>query len=85
MGADPIFEQFLNQMFFGSESEPEEWTERGNARRSSDAVKSLPLTLEELYVGKHFKMIAKRKVICHSCRGSVPPYPILRGQSSRGA
>jgi hypothetical protein len=81
MGTNAMFAEFMSHMHFGGVPGqggwPGDWSDGGSDRRSADAVKKLPVTLEELYVGKHFKMMSKRKVTCHTCRGSVPPIPVV--------
>lgn len=41
----------------------------GGARRSRDAVQGFEVTLEDLYKGKHVKLMSKRKVVCATCKG----------------
>lgn len=38
-------------------------------RRTPDAIQPVEVSLEELYVGKHVKMLSKRKVVCSTCTG----------------
>ena len=68
MGFDPDLADFLNHMF-GAGSASGAWAQGGSSRRSPDAVKELPVTLEELYSGKHVKMMSKRRVVCQTCKG----------------
>jgi DnaJ-class molecular chaperone len=44
---------------------------REGGKRSMDAVQSFEASLEDLYNGKHVKLMSKRKVVCPTCRGFV--------------
>jgi DnaJ homolog subfamily A member 2 len=38
-------------------------------RRTPDAVQEFEISLEDLYKGKHVKMMSKRKIVCIVCKG----------------
>ena len=44
----------------------------GTGRRSKNAVQEFEVSLEDLYKGKHVKMMSKRKIVCTSCKGYTP-------------
>ena len=68
-GIDPDLAEFLSHMFGAGAGVHGDWGQGGTSRRSADAIKELPVTLEELYSGKHLKMMSKRKVVCQICKG----------------
>lgn len=69
MGFDPDLAEFLNHMFGAGPRGPGGWAEGASSGRSADAIKEFPVTLEELYSGKHVRMMIKRKVVCQTCKG----------------
>jgi DnaJ homolog subfamily A member 2 len=45
---------------------------RGGGRRSKDAIQEFEVSLEELFNGKHVKLMSKRKIVCSNCKGYAP-------------
>jgi DnaJ homolog subfamily A member 2 len=41
----------------------------GGGKKSQDAVHQVEVTLEDLYKGKHVKLMSKRKIVCSACKG----------------
>ena len=64
----PDLSDLLNQMFGGGIPTGAGMS-GGWGRRSPDAVQTYKVSLEELYAGKHVKLMSKRKVVCASCKG----------------
>jgi len=59
-----LFSQMFNG--FGGEGMHEMG---GRSKRTRDAHKTYQVTLEDLYNGKHVKMMLTRKVVCTTCKG----------------
>lgn len=51
----------------------------GRGRKSKDAIQEFEVSLEELFNGKHVKLMSKRKVICSNCKGYTPTTDDIRG------
>ena len=62
-GLSEDLEEFLFHMFAHGSAADE------SPFRTKDAIKSFSVSLEDLYNGKHVKMMSKRKVVCSSCKG----------------
>jgi DnaJ homolog subfamily A member 2 len=73
----PEFDGFFNQ-FFGFGMGPDMFGDGDYEPKPADTVKPYDVTLEDLYKGKHVKMMSKRQVICPSCKGYFIPLRFLK-------
>jgi DnaJ homolog subfamily A member 2 len=64
---DAELSEMLSQMFGIPTRNPE-----ARGRRTPDAVQEFEVSLEDLYKGKHVKMLSKRKIVCTLCKGYHP-------------
>jgi DnaJ homolog subfamily A member 2 len=67
------FASFINNMFGEGGPMGGMGAGRRSGRKSKDAIQEFEVSLEELYNGKHVKLMSKRKVVCSHCKGYKHP------------
>lgn len=66
--SDEDFAEFLNNMFGGG-IHMNGMGGGNRGKKSKDAIQEFEVSLEELFAGKHVKLMSKRKVVCSNCKG----------------